>query len=70
MREAYTSSSKLGPSDRNTKEAESWLEQLTQNAVSIAKHAKDLQARRLHRVQLTHGDPRHAAAAPGRTVDG
>lgn len=54
MREAYNIFlAKLGPSDRNTKEAESWLEQLTQNAVSIAKHAKDLQARRLHRVQLT-----------------
>lgn len=54
MREAYNIFlAKLGPSDRNTKEAESWLEQLTQNAVSIARHAKDLQARRLHRVQLT-----------------
>ncbi|ROW12247.1 hypothetical protein VMCG_00169 [Cytospora schulzeri] len=37
----------LGPDDKNTKEAESWLEQLTQNAVSIAKHEKDVQARRL-----------------------
>lgn len=37
----------LGPEDKNTKEAESWLEQLTQSAVSIAKHAKDIQARRL-----------------------
>ncbi|KAH8880738.1 hypothetical protein GQ53DRAFT_848717 [Thozetella sp. PMI_491] len=37
----------LGPEDKNTKEAESWLEQLTQNAVSIAKQAKDSQARRL-----------------------
>ncbi len=54
MREAYNIFlAKLGASDRNTKEAESWLEQLTQNAVSIAKHAKDLQARRLRRVQLT-----------------
>ncbi len=54
MREAYNIFLlRLGATDRNTKEAESWLEQLTQNAVSIAKHAKDLQARRLHRVQLT-----------------
>jgi len=54
MREAYsTFLSKLGPDDRNTKESESWLEQLTQNAVSIAKHAKDVQARRLRRIQLT-----------------
>ncbi|KAK4137806.1 hypothetical protein BT67DRAFT_396657 [Trichocladium antarcticum] len=36
----------LGPDDKNTKEAEHWLEQLTHNAVSIAKQAKDLQARR------------------------
>lgn len=39
--------SELGAEDRNTKEAESWLEQLTQNAVSIARHAKDQQARRI-----------------------
>ena len=54
MREAYSIFlAKLGPEDRNTKESETWLEQLTQNAVSIAKHAKDLQARRIRRVQLT-----------------
>jgi protein TIF31 len=54
MREAYSIFlAKLGKDDRNTKESESWLEQLTQNAVSIAKHAKDVQARRLRRVHLT-----------------
>jgi protein TIF31 len=54
MREAYNIYlAILGPDDKNTKEAENWLEQLTQNAVSIAKHAKDLQARKLRRVQLT-----------------
>ena len=54
MREAYNIYlSTLGPEDKNTKEAENWLEQLTQNAVSIAKHAKDLQTRKLRRVQLT-----------------
>ena len=54
MREAYNIfHHELGANDRNTKEAESWLEQLTQNAVSIAKHAKDLQNRRLRRIQLT-----------------
>lgn len=53
MREAYSIfHTKLGPDDRNTKESESWLEQLTQNAVSIAKHAKDVQNRRLRRIQL------------------
>ena len=56
MRDAYSIFlSKLGPDDRNTKESESWLEQLTQNAVSIAKHAKDVQARRLRRVQFSPG---------------
>ncbi|OQE19998.1 hypothetical protein PENSTE_c014G02315 [Penicillium steckii] len=53
MREAYNIfHAQLGPEDRNTKEAETWLEQLTQNAVSIAKHAKDIQARRLRRVNI------------------
>jgi len=55
MREAFSIfNAELGPDDRNTKEAETWLEQLTQNAVSIARHAKDVQARRARRVaQLT-----------------
>ena len=53
MREAYNIFlGELGPEDRNTKEAENWLEQLTHNAVSIAKHAKDIQNRRLRRIQL------------------
>jgi protein TIF31 len=48
MRESYNIFlSELGANDKNTKEAEGWLEQLTQNAVSIAKHAKDVQARRI-----------------------
>lgn len=54
MRDAYSIFlAKLGPDDRNTKEADTWLEQLTHNAVSIAKHAKDLQARRIRKVLLT-----------------
>lgn len=54
MRDAYSVFlAKLGPDDRNTKESEGWLEQLTQNAVSIAKHAKDIQARRIRKVLLT-----------------
>ena len=54
MREAYTVfKAQLGPEDRNTKESEGWLEQLTHNAVSIAKHAKDVQNRKLRRIQLT-----------------
>jgi protein TIF31 len=48
MRESYNIFlSELGPNDKNTKEAESWLEQLTQNAVSIAKQARNAQARGL-----------------------
>jgi len=48
MRESYNVFlAELGPDDKNTKEAEGWLEQLTQNAVSIAKHHKDVAARRL-----------------------
>ena len=51
MRDAYNIfHAELGPHDKNTKEAESWLEQLTQNAVSIAKQAKDLAHRRIRRV--------------------
>lgn len=48
MRESYNIFlQELGPEDKNTKEAESWLEQLTQNAVSIAKHDKALEQKRL-----------------------
>ncbi|KAL8776346.1 MAG: hypothetical protein Q9213_008308 [Squamulea squamosa] len=54
MREAYSIfHHKLGPEDRNTKEADSWLDQLTVNAVSIAKHAKDIQAQRVRRALFT-----------------
>ncbi|KAI9806293.1 MAG: hypothetical protein M1825_006408 [Sarcosagium campestre] len=54
MREAYNVFlGQLGADDKNTQEAGNWLEQLTQNAVSIAKHTKDLQARRLRRINLT-----------------
>lgn len=71
MRDAYNIFlSQLGPDDRNTKEAETWLEQLTQNAVSIAKHAKDIQARRLRRINMntrtlgTKVQPQVGQAAP------
>lgn len=47
MRDAYNIFlAELGPADRNTKEAENWLEQLTQNAVALAKQAKESAARR------------------------
>ncbi|KAG4412083.1 Intracellular distribution of mitochondria [Cadophora malorum] len=58
MRQSYNIFlTSLGPTDKNTKEAESWLEQLTQNAVSIAKHEKDVEARRL-RAGITLGRTR------------
>jgi len=48
MRECYNIFlQQLGPENNNTKEAETWLEQLTQNAVAIAKRDKDAQAKRL-----------------------
>lgn len=48
MREAFTIfRNELGPEDRNTKESEAWLESLTQSAVSLAKHAKDIQNRKI-----------------------
>ncbi|KAI9888913.1 MAG: Intracellular distribution of mitochondria [Vezdaea aestivalis] len=71
IRDAYNIFvAKLGPDDRNTKEAESWLEKLTQNAVSVAKHAKDLQTRKLRRVQLTSRVALGARAQPliGQTL--
>ncbi|KAL8938478.1 MAG: hypothetical protein Q9216_003868 [Gyalolechia sp. 2 TL-2023] len=54
MREAYSIfHHQLGAEDRNTKEADSWLNQLTVNAVSIAKHAKDVQAQKIRRALFT-----------------
>ena len=79
MRESYNIFlAELGPQDKNTLEAENWLEQLTQNAVSLAKQAKDMAARRVRagirvspRVTLgqTHPQPQvgqSADAAGGR----
>jgi protein TIF31 len=46
MRESYNIFlHELGPADKNTKEAENWLEQLTQNAVNVARREKDTDAR-------------------------
>lgn len=80
MRESYNIFlNELGPNDKNTKEAENWLEQLTQNAVSLAKQAKDMQARRVRagirvspRVTLgqTHPQPQVGQSASGRERNG
>ena len=66
MRESYNIFKEvLGPEDRNTKEAESWLEQLTQSAVSQAKQLNDLAKGRIRAMQLPGRNPlRPAAAAP------
>jgi protein TIF31 len=77
MRDAYNIFlAELGPEDRNTKEAENWLEQLTQNAVAIAKQAKDIQARRLRNIRYLPGmragtrlQPQSASSAtPGNSA--
>ncbi|KAI8297957.1 Clustered mitochondria protein-like protein [Colletotrichum sp. SAR11_59] len=70
MRESYNIFlSELGPDDKNTKEAESWLEQLTQNAVALAKHAKDAQARRLRAgIRFTPKGSPYEASAPAPRV--
>jgi protein TIF31 len=63
MRESYTIfKDVLGAEDRNTKEAESWLEQLTQSAVSQAKQLNDLAKGRIRRIQLTGRNPLRPAA--------
>jgi protein TIF31 len=66
MRESFTIfKDVLGAEDRNTKEAESWLEQLTQSAVSQAKQLNDIAKGRIRRIQLTGRNPlRPAAATP------
>ncbi|KAI0881896.1 clustered mitochondria-domain-containing protein [Annulohypoxylon maeteangense] len=67
MRECYTIFlHQLGPENNNTKEAETWLEQLTQNAVAIAKRDKDAQARRLR--AGIHFPPRNVALGGGAGV--
>ncbi|KAH9873212.1 Intracellular distribution of mitochondria [Plenodomus biglobosus] len=63
MRESYNIFKEvLGAEDRNTKEAESWLEQLTQSAVSQAKQLNDLAKGRIRRIQLTGRNPLRPAA--------
>lgn len=77
MRESYNIFlTELGAEDKNTKEAEKWLEQLTQNAVSIAKHAKDAARRNLAGVRVsprvtlgrTVPQPQVGQAANGRST--
>jgi protein TIF31 len=70
MRESYNIFKEvLGAEDRNTKEAESWLEQLTQSAVSQARQLNDLASGRLRRVQLTGRNPLRPAAPTPSAAD-
>ncbi|KAF2647167.1 hypothetical protein K491DRAFT_784885 [Lophiostoma macrostomum CBS 122681] len=69
MRESYNIfNTVLGPEDRNTKEAEHWLEQLTQSAVSQIKQTQDLAKGRLRRVQLTGRSGLRPQASVGQTA--
>ncbi|KAK9461675.1 clustered mitochondria-domain-containing protein [Lipomyces oligophaga] len=56
MRDAYTYFHKeLGAEDENTKQAEKWLEHLTQSAVFLARQEKELEARRALQQGLVNG---------------
>lgn len=71
MRESYNIfNTVLGPEDRNTKEAENWLEQLTQSAVTQAKQQQiqELAKGRLRRVQIGRNTLRPQASI-GQTVE-
>jgi protein TIF31 len=68
MRESYSIfKNVLGPEDRNTKEAEQWLSQLTQSAVLQAKQVQDLAKGRVRRVQLTGRNPLRPQPSVGQT---
>lgn len=69
MRESYNIfNTVLGSEDKNTKEAEGWLEQLTSSAVSQAKHAQDLAKGRIRRVQLMGRGGLKPQASVGQTA--
>ncbi|KAK9242175.1 clustered mitochondria-domain-containing protein [Lipomyces tetrasporus] len=56
MRDAYTIFlNALGPEDKNTKESEVWLEQLTQSAVQHARQAKVVQNRKARKLGIVAG---------------
>lgn len=70
MRESYNIfKDVLGAEDRNTKEAESWLEQLTQSAVSQAKQLNDIAKGRIRRIQLTGRNPLRPVASASSGSD-
>ncbi|KAK3313467.1 clustered mitochondria-domain-containing protein [Apodospora peruviana] len=64
MRESYTIfKTVLGEDDKNTKEASHWLDQLTQNAVALAKQAKETEGRRTRFKFSTMSTPAQPATA-------
>ncbi|KAF1994697.1 hypothetical protein P154DRAFT_475545 [Amniculicola lignicola CBS 123094] len=70
MRESYNIfKDVLGPEDRNTKEAESWLEQLTTSAVTQAKQVQDLNKGRIRRIQLSGRSGLRPQASVGGQVE-
>jgi protein TIF31 len=69
MRESYNIfNTVLGAEDRNTKEAEQWLEQLTTSAVTQAKQTQALASGRLRRLQLGSRGALRPQAAVGQTA--
>lgn len=65
MRQSYKIfNNLLGPDDRNTREADSWLRQLTSSAVAHGMHSHALHERKMRRVQFsTSGGPGDRGAA-------
>jgi protein TIF31 len=70
MRESYNIfNTVLGAEDRNTKEAEQWLEQLTTSAVTQAKQTQALASGRLRRLQLGSRGALRPQAGVGQTAN-
>jgi protein TIF31 len=70
MRESYNIfNNKLGAEDRNTKEAEQWLEQLTTSAVTQAKQTQALASGRLRRLQFGSRGALRPQAGVGQTAN-
>ncbi|PVI02881.1 hypothetical protein DM02DRAFT_612526 [Periconia macrospinosa] len=69
MRESFNIfNTVLGPEDRNTKEAEQWLEQLTTSAVTQAKQSQALASGRLRHLKLGGRGGLRPQAAVGQTA--
>ncbi|CAI6333795.1 unnamed protein product [Periconia digitata] len=58
----------LGPEDRNTKEAEQWLDQLTSSAVAHAKQSQAIASGRLRHLKLGQRGGLRPQAAVGQTA--